>query len=159
MPLGDIPVFGSVTVDPSWRIAVIRSVWHPECTGPMQENAVEALRKAGIPVKNIVSIDAPGSFELPVLAKHAIESLKVDGVIVFGVVVQGATHHARLVAEQAAAGCMQLQMRTGVPVTFEVLFVDDIKDAVTRSVGKDGKGPLAAATLLSCLAKVREMRS
>lgn len=156
---GDAPDFAKVKADPTLRIAVIRSVWHPECTEVLRDDCVKTLIAAGISEKNITVIDAPGSFELPLLAKHAIEELKVDGVIVLGVVVQGATHHARLVAEQASAGCMQVQLRTGVPVTFEVLFVDALRDAVARSSGTNGKGSLAAATLLSCLAGIEKMSS
>ncbi len=158
MSAADTPSFGDLKANPAWRIAIIRSVWYPECTTPMRDDAALALQKSGIPQSNIILIDAPGSFELPILAKHAIEHLNADGVIVFGVVVQGATHHARLVAEQAAAGVMQLQLKTGVPITFEVLFVDALEDALARSVGPEAKGPLAAATLVSCLAKIEEMR-
>ena len=61
-------------------------------------------------------------------------------------------HHAELVANQAAAGLMQVQLTVKKPVTFEVLYVDHLKDAVSRSIGKDSKGRLAALTLLSSLA-------
>ncbi len=157
MSASEAPSFGGITVDPAWRIAIIRSVWHPECTEALRDDAVATLIKKGIVKENILTIDAPGSFELPLLAKHAIETLQIDGVIVFGIVVQGATHHARLIAEEAAAGVMQLQLRTGIPITFEVLFVNTIEDARERSIGKNGKGSLAAETLLSCLAKIGEM--
>ncbi len=156
---GDAPDVGKVKADPTLRVAVIRSVWHSECTEVLRNECVKALVAAGIPEKNILVIDAPGSFELPLLAKHVIEQRNVDGVIVLGVVVQGVTHHARLVAEQAAAGCMQVQLGTGIPVTFEVLYVDTIDDAISRSIGKNGKGSIAAATLLSCLAGIRKMSS
>jgi 6,7-dimethyl-8-ribityllumazine synthase len=158
MSLQSTPDLPPVTIDPSWRIAVIRSIWHPECTEALRDDAVAALTKAGMGQEKIYTIDAPGSFELPVLACHAIEKLGCTGVIAFGVVLQGQTHHARLIAEQAAAGCMQLQLQTRVPVTFEVLLVDAIDDARVRSIGAHGKGSLAAQTLLSCLARIGEMR-
>ena len=159
MALSETPTFDSLAADPSWKIAILRSVWYPDCTNALTSDAQKMLLGAGIPQKNILVIDAPGSFELPLLAKHAIEQLTCDGVIAFGIVVQGATHHAALVAEQAAAGIMHVQLQTGVPITFEVMFVNTLEDAVTRSIGPKGKGSQAAKTLLSCLAKIREMRS
>ncbi len=155
----EAPDFDSLKADPSWKITIVRSVWYPECTNALTHDAKVALITAGISEENITVIDAPGSFEIPLLAKHAIEDVRCDGVIAFGIVVQGATHHASLVAEQAAAGIMNVQLSTGVPVTFEVMFVDTIEDAQVRSLGPKGKGSLAAHTLLSCLAKLCEMRS
>lgn len=158
MTASDTPDFGTLKADPRWKIAIIRSVWYPELTGALRDGAMATLLKAGALQENILTIDAPGSFELPLLSKHAIEKQKVDGVIAFGIVVQGATHHGRLVAEQAAEGIMRVQLTTNIPITFEVMFVDALDDARSRSIGPEGKGPLAAATLLSCLAKLRKIR-
>ena len=155
----EAPDFVAPIINPDWKIALIRSVWYPDCTNALTADAKNALLKAGITESNILFIDAPGSFELPLLSKHAIESLGCHGVIAFGIIVQGATHHAALVAEQAAAGIMNVQLQTGVPVTFEVMFVNTLEDAQVRSIGPKGKGSLAAQTLLSCLAKITEMRS
>lgn len=152
----DVPVFGKLHVDPSWKIAVIRSVWYPELTSSLANDASAALRAAGIDAANILTMDAPGSYELPLLAKKALER-GADGVIVFGIIVQGATQHARLVAEQSAAGCMQVQLELGKPVIYEVLFVSNIDDAQTRAIGPKAKGALAAKTLLSQLANLRDL--
>ena len=152
------PVFGKIKIDPKWKIAIVRSVWHTELTEALRDDAISTLIEAGLKKQNITLIDSPGSFELPLLCKHAIEQRKVDGCIALGVVMQGATHHARLVAEAAADGLMQLTLNTGIPIAFEVLFVDTLEDARVRSIGKDGKGPLAARTLLTSLARIEEMR-
>lgn len=158
MVTSETPDFGPLKADPTWRIAILRSVWYPELTAALRDGAMKALMKAEIPQENILLIDSPGSFELPFLSQHAIRELKVDGIIAFGIVVQGATHHAQLVAEQAAEGIMRVQLDTGVPITFEVMFVNTLEDARSRSLGPKGKGPLAAATLLSCLANSKKMR-
>ena len=157
MPVNDVPFFGKINVDPSWKIAVLRSIWHPECTGELAKTAKEELLRLGIKNENIIEADAPGSFELPILAKAAIEGKGVHGVIAFGVIVQGKTHHARLIAEQAAAGLMSLSLEKNTPIAFEVIFVERIEDARIRSVGEHGKGPLAARTLLTCLARKHEL--
>jgi 6,7-dimethyl-8-ribityllumazine synthase len=122
------------------------------------DGAKSALVKGGIKEANVSVIAAPGSFEIPLFAQSAIQDLKVHAVIAFGVVVQGETHHASLIAESAARGIMDLQLRTGTPIAFEILFVHRLEDARKRSMGLHAKGPLAAATVLSSLAKLDEMR-
>lgn len=156
MVASDTPVFGPLRVDPSWKIAIVRSVWYPELTSALVKGAVDALTEAGLSKEKILLIDAPGSFELPLLCKAALEG-GADGAIAFGIVVQGATHHAKLVAEESAAGCMRVQLDLGKPIAFEVLFVDSLDDARSRSTGPKSKGPLAARTLLTQLAKMKEL--
>lgn len=150
------PIFGSVIVDPDWKIAILRSVWYDELTSNMVREALATLIDAGIQEKNVRIIDAPGSYELPLLCKQALLA-GADGCIAFGIIVQGDTHHAKLVADQSAAGIMQVQLETMKPIVFEVLFVDSVEHAKTRAIGKNSKGPLAARTLLSSLAKLREI--
>jgi len=156
MAIDETPIFGKLKVDPSWKITIARSVWYPELTASLVHDATEALTNAGIEKKNILFLDAPGSFELPLLAKHALHA-GADGVIAFGIIVQGATHHARIVAEQSAEGCMRVQIDSGKPIVYEVLFVDSVDDAKTRSIGPKAKGALAARTLLSQLARLAEL--
>ncbi|MFA5799685.1 MAG: 6,7-dimethyl-8-ribityllumazine synthase [Candidatus Peribacteraceae bacterium] len=158
MAVHEAPSLGHPKVNPQWKVAIIRSAWYPECTDALFQSARDALIRAGLRDKNIRSIVVPGSFELPLFCSRAIRKLKVHGVIAFGIVIQGETHHARLVAEQAAAGIMQVQLLTNVPIAFEVLYVHRMEDARKRSIGLHSKGPFAAAALLSCLAKLKEMR-
>lgn len=150
------PDFGPLTVNPRWKIAVIRSVWHGELTQALVTGAVETLIKRGLPTANVTQIDVPGTYELPLFAKLALEK-DFDGVIVFGIVVEGETHHADLIAKGAARGCMDVQMKTGKPVTFEILHVETLEDAQARAIGTRSLGPVAAATLLTSLAKKAEM--
>lgn len=154
---GDAPDFGVLRGSSALRIVLVRSLWHGELSQALVTDAVETLLTAGIPKGNIKIIDAPGSYELPLLAKAALEA-GADGVIAFGIVIQGATHHARLIAEAAADGCMKAQLDAGKPIVFEVLYVDKIEDARIRSTGPEGKGRRAAATLLKQLDEMRKLR-
>jgi 6,7-dimethyl-8-ribityllumazine synthase len=153
------PEFGKVKAQPEWKIAIVRSLWHGELTGALSADAEAALLAAGMKEDNIIFVDAPGSFEVPLLAQEAIENMQVSGVIALGVIIQGGTHHANLLAQTTATALMDVQLRTGVPVTFDILFVDTIEDARKRSTGAGGKGTLAALTLLTTLAKLSELRS
>lgn len=149
MPKDATPELKNVTADPSWKIAIVRSLWHGECTAALMESAIAALVQAGVRRENILCMETAGSFELPLAVLSTFEKQHVDGVIAIGVIVQGETHHAQLVADQAAAGLMHVQLTVKKPVAFEVLYVDRLKDAVARSIGRGSKGRLAALTLLT----------
>ena len=153
------PEFGKVKAQPDWKIAIVRSLWHGELTSALSADAEAALIKAGMKEDNIIFVEAPGSFEVPLLAQEAIENMQVHGVIALGVIIQGETHHARILAETTATGLMDLQLRTGVPVTFDILYVNTMEDARKRCSGAGGKGALAAHTLLTTLAKLSKLRS
>jgi len=149
------PSFDTPIVDPNWNIVIIRSIWYPELTSSLVTSAVERLVALGVARENIVVIDAPGSFEIPLLAQAAFS--KADGIIAFGVIVQGGTHHARVVFDESASGCMKVQLEARKPLVYEVLYVDSLDDARVRSIGEYSKGPIAAETLMSQLAKLAEL--
>jgi 6,7-dimethyl-8-ribityllumazine synthase len=156
MSLHSAPAFGVPAVDRFWTIAIVRSLWHDALTAAMQKSAMQELVRLGIPRENIGEIQMPGAFELPLGCKQALQTY--DAVIACGVIVEGQTHHARLIADQAAAGLMQVQLMTGKPVTFEVLYVRDIRDAEARVHGVENVGVIAAHTVLSSLAGLTKIR-
>ncbi len=155
---GAHPSFTSGRINPSWRIAIIYSVWHGECTDALRDSAITELTKQGIARESILTVAAPGSFEIPLLCKTIIDGGKADGIIAFGVIVQGETHHAEMIAEQSARALMDMQLTSGVPIINEIMFVDDIEHARRRAIGTDGKGALAAQTVLKTLANLAKLR-
>lgn len=145
-------------IDPHWRIAVIHAAYHGDVVRGMLKGAEEVLREAGI---RAVSVhEAHGSFELPLIGAALLEEGKVDALIALGVIVEGETHHASLIAEATARGIMDLQIRHGVPFAFEVLYVDDIALAEERAGGKAGnRGAEAARAVLHSLAQLKSIGS
>ncbi len=148
----------AVHINPAWNVAIIRSIWHGECTQSLSDDAVQHLLSLGMSDRNILTLDAPGSFEIPLLCAETIKHQHVEGIIAFGVIVQGETHHAEIIASESARAIMDLQMQTGVPIIYEILFVEHIDHAKARSIGSGGKGKLAADTLLRSLAQVDKLR-
>lgn len=145
--------------DPSWRIGIVHSLFYGDLTGHMVEEAKAALMEAGIPADNIEVHGCPGSFEIPLIGSELAESGTVDGLLALGIVVQGETHHARLVAEQAARGVMDVQLRSGMPFAFEILFVNDLATAKARVTARPGKGRAAAIATLQSLSKLQAIRA
>ncbi|MBI4278982.1 MAG: 6,7-dimethyl-8-ribityllumazine synthase, partial [Armatimonadetes bacterium] len=136
--------------------AIVVSRFNDVVTRLLLEAAQETLRERGAPEPDVVWV--PGSFEIPVAARHAAESGRYQAIICLGGVIRGETAHFDHVAGQAASGIQRVALETGVPVIFGVLTTDTLEQALNRAGGKHGnKGRDAAlaaiemATLLEAL--------
>lgn len=142
-----------------WRIGIVRSSYYKEEIDALAAGAAEVLIEAGIPAKNITMHPAPGSFEIPLIGAALAAAKKVDALIGLGIIVEGETHHAALLAEQAARGIMDVQTEYRVPFAFEVLYVKHLADAQARAQGEGNKGREAARAVLHSLAELERIGS
>ncbi len=131
------------------RLAIIVSNWNTEITEPLYKAAYDTLISAGCTDENIIRHDVPGSFELPLGAQWALESLNPDAVICLGCVIQGETRHFDFICQAVSNGIMNLNLDYSIPVIFGVLTTENMEQAKDRSGGKYGnKGVEAAATAI-----------
>jgi len=73
-------------------------------------------------------------------------------------VIRGETFHFEVVATQSAMGVMQVQLDTGVPISFGVLTTDDRDQALARSGPKNNKGADAAEAAIEMANLLREIQ-
>lgn len=147
------------TVDPTWKIGIVRSSYYPEEVAALTEGAKTVLLKAGISESGIRVYDAFGSFEIPLIGAVLAEAKAVDALIGLGIIVRGETHHGDLLAREAARGIMDVQVRYRIPFAFEVLYLDSIAHAQERVRGEWNRGMEAARSVLRSLAVIREFQS
>jgi 6,7-dimethyl-8-ribityllumazine synthase len=100
--------------------------------------AIDALKRHVAGEDNIDMVWAPGSYEIPLLAKKMAKSGKYDAVICLGAVIRGATPHFDFVANEVAKGVAMVGLETEVPVIFGVLTTDSIEQAIERAGTKSG---------------------
>ena len=124
------------------RIAVVVSRFNEEITKRLLRGALGALEEHGVQDPDVIWV--PGSLEMPVTALALAERGNHDAIVCLGCVIRGETYHFEVVADQAAAGIMQVQLDTGVPVAFGVLTTEDKEQALARSGPKNNKGADAA---------------
>jgi 6,7-dimethyl-8-ribityllumazine synthase len=98
---------------------------------------------------------APGSFEVPLIGKALAESGKVDALIGLGIIVEGQTHHARLLADNASRALMDVQMEFTMPFGFEILYVNDLNQVDARL----DKGVEAALAVLFSLIELEKIKA
>lgn len=122
----------------------------------MMQDAQAALMDAGIGSQNIIMVDAPGTFEIPLACKALIEQKKVDGIIALAVILEGRTSHAGMIVSAASQALMDLQCQNNIPIINELIHTSDEKIAEERA---SMVGAVGAKTLLHALhlhAKIRE---
>src|SRR6202521_3432325 len=124
------------------RVAVVVSRFNEEISKRLLRGALGALEEHSVQEPDVFWV--PGALELPVTALALAERGNHDAIVCLGCVIRGETYHFELVANQAAAGIMQVQLDTGVPVTFGVLTTEDKEQALARCGPKNNKGAEAA---------------
>jgi 6,7-dimethyl-8-ribityllumazine synthase len=129
---------GSYSAPLGARFAIAAARFNDLIVDRLVEGALDALRRHGVPDSDVVVAKCPGAFELPLLCQRLAASGKVEAVIALGCVIRGSTPHFDYVAGQAAKGCGQVAMDSGIPVVFGVLTTDTIEQAIERAGTKAG---------------------
>ncbi len=118
--------------------------------------ALDALKRHGVTDDNITIVRAPGAWELPLVAKKLIATGQYDAVIALGAVIRGGTPHFDFVAGECAKGLGVVSLDSDIPVSFGVLTVDSIEQAIERSGTKAGnKGADAAMVAIEMISLLK----
>lgn len=127
------------------RFGIVCSRFNGRYTDALLASAEEALRG-----HDVVSVRVPGSFEIPLALDRLARKGGFDALIALGLIWQGQTDHAALIAAECARACMELALRRDVPVIFEVLTVKTEAQARARCMGKKlNRGRDAAETAMA----------
>ncbi|MDD9940840.1 MAG: 6,7-dimethyl-8-ribityllumazine synthase [Myxococcales bacterium] len=140
------------------RFAIVSARFNEFIVDRLVEGAINTLVRNGVAASDIVAVRAPGAFELSLLCQRLAASGKFEGIVALGCVIRGATAHFEYVAGEAAKGCGQAGVETGVPVIFGVLTTDTIEQAMERAGTKAGnKGSEAALSALEMANLLRSL--
>ena len=139
------------------RIVVVAGTWHQQITDGLIAGARSALDESGA---SWSLVRVPGSFELPVAAKAALEA-GADAVVALGVIIRGGTPHFEYVSDAATSGLTNVSIQTGKPVGFGVLTLDTEQQGIDRAGlpgSKEDKGREAAEAAVATALVLRELR-
>jgi 6,7-dimethyl-8-ribityllumazine synthase len=142
------------------NIALLVTRWNSFITDNLLEGALRALNRNDIEDSQITIVRVPGAYELSIAALKLAESGKYSAIVALGCVIRGGTPHFEYVSTGCNDGLNQVQLKTGVPVTFGVLTVDNVDQAIERS-GEDpnNKGEEAALTALEMIQLLRNIEA
>ena len=139
------------------RVVVVAGTWHETITEGLVAGAQRGLTASGADWK---LVRVPGSFELPVVSKAALDA-GADAVVALGVIIRGGTPHFEYVSSAATDGLTRVALDTGKPVGFGVLTLDDEQQGLDRAGlpgSKEDKGAEAAHAAIATAVALRELR-
>ena len=139
------------------KVTIVSGLWHHRISEGLLSGARRVLDASGAEVS---TVQVAGSFELPLVAKAALEA-GADAVVALGVIVRGETPHFDFVATAATEGLTRVALDTGKPVGFGVLTVDNEQQGLDRAGLPDSKedvGGRAAEAALATARTLRELR-
>ena len=133
------------------RITIVASRYNKEFVDPMVEKTLAEISLMETHSKTEV-VYAPGSFEIPYLARQVIEKNKPDAVICLGVILRGETGHADLIAASVSDSLCRMSVETGTAIIHGVLLLDNASQARERCLGGEfNRGTEAARAAIEVL--------
>jgi len=111
----------------------------------LEKGAIDALTRHGVAEGDIEIVRVPGAFEMPIAANRMALAKKYDAIIALGAVIRGGTPHFEYVAGECVKGIASVSTAHDIPVTFGVLTVDTIEQAIERAGTKAGNKGVDAA--------------
>ena len=141
------------------NLAVVVSRFNELITDRLLGGALDTIKRSGGNADATEVVKVPGCFELPLIAKRLASSGKYDGVICLGAVVRGGTPHFDYVAGETAKGIQSSALATGTPISFGVLTVDNLEQAIERAGTKHGnKGVEATLSVIESANVIRQLK-
>ncbi|MCL6545190.1 MAG: 6,7-dimethyl-8-ribityllumazine synthase [Bryobacteraceae bacterium] len=142
------------------KFAILVTRFNSLITDRLLAGALDALARTGCRDEDIEIVKAPGSWELPVVARELAAKKKYDAIICLSAVIRGDTPHFDYIASEASKGLAQTSLEFGVPVAFGVLTCETLEQAIDRAGAKSGnKGFDAAMTAVEMGNLMRQLRA
>ena len=140
------------------RFAVVASRYNSEFVDGLVSATREEL--AAIAPGSAVEVHrVPGSFEIPLGVQAVGERGNVDAIFAFGLLWQGETSHADLIATAVTNALLDLSLRLKVPVLHEVIVAQTEEQARERCLGtKINRGTEAARAAVRMLQTLDAIR-
>ena len=137
-------------------VTIVAGQWHTQIADGLLAGARRVLDASGA---TVTVVRVPGSFELPVVARAALDA-GADAVVALGVIIRGGTPHFEYVSDAATTGLTQASLLTGKPVGFGLLTLDDEQQGLDRAGladSKEDKGAEAAEAALATAVILRDI--
>ena len=120
--------------------------------------AIDTLVRHGAKPEDITKVYVPGAYEMPLALEKIAAKGGYDAIIALGAVIRGGTPHFDFVAGECVKGMAQVMLKYQVPVSFGVLTVDTIEQAIeragTKAGNKGGEAALAAVEMVNLLRRI-----
>jgi 6,7-dimethyl-8-ribityllumazine synthase len=154
-----MPIFRGNTDGIGLRIGIVVSRWNSDITGSLRRGAERALLACGVAENDIIIVEVPGAFEIPIACAELASSAKVDGIAALGCVIKGETAHFEYVSGAAMRGIREVSLTYRIPVTCGILTTYTMEQALERA-GDDenNKGSETALGVIEMVQLLKMLR-
>jgi 6,7-dimethyl-8-ribityllumazine synthase len=133
-------------------IGIVMSRFNNKVGEGLLASCIAELHKYQVGKDAITLVSVPGALEVPLALQKLAQTQKYHALIALGAVVRGETYHFEVVSNESAAGIMQVQLDTGVPVANAILTTENDEQAMAR-VAEKGADAARVAVEMANLAK------
>lgn len=147
--MSELKTYEGGMVADSARFCIVAARFNSFIVDQLVSGAVDALIRHGADAKSIHLVKTPGAYELPLAVQQVAATKRYDAIIAVGAVIRGSTPHFDYVAGECVKGLSTVSLKYEIPVSFGVLTVDTIEQAIERAGTKAGnKGAEAALSAI-----------
>ena len=131
------------------RIHIVAGFIHKDICALMIDAAKDEAKNLGFVIDRCVWV--PGSLEAPLAVSMLIEKDLPDAIIVFGVQQQGKTKHGEVIANQATAALLNLQLQHRMPMAIAIIGPDATLEYAREKSDRTARKALRAAVYMANL--------
>ncbi|MBP7950977.1 MAG: 6,7-dimethyl-8-ribityllumazine synthase, partial [Verrucomicrobiales bacterium] len=136
-------------VGPKKTFAIVASMYNEEYVNGLLE-ALKNELLAIMPSASVPLYHVPGAWEIPVTAEYVLEYARADVLVAVGVILQGETAHANLIATSVCQKLQDMATEHLTPIINCVLCMNDEQQAKERCLGSEmNRGTEAARAALN----------
>lgn len=141
------------------RFVILTTEFNAPIVDALREGASRCLLDCGAAPDDIVTLQVPGAWELPLAARKVAGLGSFDAIVALGCVIRGETAHFEFVARGAIDGLQRVALDSGIPIGLGVLTTENEAQAWARTGGSEGnKGEAAALAALDMIRLIRLSR-
>jgi len=139
-------------------VAIVASQYNAEFVDGLISHAQTEFAVL-LPDSSIQQFHVPGAFEIPLMVQEVAERATYNAIIALGVIIQGETQHARLIAEAVTRSLLEMSLRFHIPVIHEVLLVENEAQARQRCLeAETNRGTEAARIAVKMIQAITETK-
>jgi 6,7-dimethyl-8-ribityllumazine synthase len=140
------------------HFAIVASEYNRAYVDGLVRFATDELRTIAPQVKLSV-VRVPGSFEIPIAVQALARSQKPDAILAFGLIFDGETLHASLIATAVTQALSSISLGASVPVLHEVIVVKNEDQAKARCLSPEiNRGTEAARAAVRIVRTLRQIQ-
>jgi 6,7-dimethyl-8-ribityllumazine synthase len=139
------------------RIAIVASEYNGIYVNGLLQFATDELAALASNA-SVAVVRVPGSFEIPIAVQSVAKIQRPDAILAFGLIFDGETLHASLIATAVTEALMRISLSESIPVLHEVLVAKNEEQAKIRCLSPNiNRGTEAARAAIRIVRTLRQI--